>query len=103
MGRKDTGPFRVGERVLVPHTDKYYAAKVGGSSLQACLSWAVYLRCCPFEALSSNKNQDTPEWGCVSWQTLKAEKRNDGVFYYLIHYNVRPHHLHMPSQTLRAP
>jgi hypothetical protein len=25
---RDSGPFRVGERVLVPHTDKYYEAKV---------------------------------------------------------------------------
>jgi hypothetical protein len=23
----DTGPFSVGEKVLVPHTDKYYEAK----------------------------------------------------------------------------
>ena len=25
---RDRGPFRVGERVLVPHTDKFYVAKV---------------------------------------------------------------------------
>ena len=27
---RDRGPFRTGERVLVPHTDKYYEAKVCG-------------------------------------------------------------------------
>ncbi|CAL8461794.1 g1325 [Coccomyxa elongata] len=43
---RDRGPFRTGERVLVPHTDKYYEAKI-----------------------------------------LKSEKRNDGVWYYLIHYS----------------
>jgi hypothetical protein len=26
---RDPGPFKVGETVLVPHTDKYYEAKVG--------------------------------------------------------------------------
>lgn len=25
---RDRGPFRNGERVLVPHTDKYYEAKI---------------------------------------------------------------------------
>ena len=25
---RDRGPFRSGERVLVPHTDKYYEAKI---------------------------------------------------------------------------
>lgn len=41
----DRGPFRPGERVLVPHTDKFYEAKV-----------------------------------------LKQKKGEDGVFYYLLHY-----------------
>lgn len=27
---KDTGPFKHGEKVLVPHTDKLYEAKVSG-------------------------------------------------------------------------
>ena len=27
---RDRGPFRVGEKVLVPHTDKFYVAKVSG-------------------------------------------------------------------------
>ncbi|KAK9820555.1 hypothetical protein WJX72_011618 [[Myrmecia] bisecta] len=45
MGQRDRGPFRVGERVLVPHTDKYYEAK-----------------------------------------TLKSQKREDGIWYYLLHY-----------------
>ena len=26
--KRDRGPFRIGEKVLVPHTDKYYEAKV---------------------------------------------------------------------------
>lgn len=41
----DTGPFSVNEKVLVPHTDKFYEAKV-----------------------------------------LKAQKREDGLWYYLLHY-----------------
>lgn len=41
----DTGPFSIGEKVLVPHTDKFYEAK-----------------------------------------TLKAQKREDGLWYYLLHY-----------------
>lgn len=41
----DTGPFSVGQSVLVPHTDRFYEAKV-----------------------------------------LKAQKREDGQWYYLIHY-----------------
>jgi mortality factor 4-like protein 1 len=41
----DTGPFAVGASVLVPHTDRFYEAKV-----------------------------------------LKAQKREDGQWYYLIHY-----------------
>lgn len=41
----DTGPFSVGEKVMVPHTDKYYEAKV-----------------------------------------LKAEFREDGQWYYFLHY-----------------
>ena len=28
MPSKDTGPFKHGEKVLVPHTDKHYEAKV---------------------------------------------------------------------------
>ncbi|KAK9812171.1 hypothetical protein WJX73_001547 [Symbiochloris irregularis] len=42
---KDSGPFRTGQRVLIPFTDKFYTAK------------------------------------CI-----KAEKREDGVWYYLVHY-----------------
>lgn len=45
MPPKDTGPFRHSEKVLVPHTDKHYQAKV-----------------------------------------MKSEKRDDGLWYYLIHY-----------------
>ena len=41
----DTGPFSVGEKVLVPHTDKFYEAKV-----------------------------------------QKAQKREDGLWYYFLHY-----------------
>jgi mortality factor 4-like protein 1 len=41
----DTGPFALNEKVLVPHTDKFYEAKV-----------------------------------------LKAQKREDGLWYYLLHY-----------------
>eukprot|EP00775_Hariotina_reticulata_P008142 gene8142-biopygen10003 len=41
----DTGPFAVNEKVLVPHTDKFYEAKV-----------------------------------------LKAQQREDGLWYYLLHY-----------------
>lgn len=41
----DTGPFMIGEKVLVPHTDKFYEAKA-----------------------------------------LKAQKREDGLWYYLLHY-----------------
>lgn len=42
---EDTGPFAIGEKVLVPHTDKYYEAKV-----------------------------------------LKAEYRDDKMWYYFLHY-----------------
>lgn len=41
----DTGPFSVGEKVVVPHTDKFYEAKV-----------------------------------------QKAQKREDGLWYYFLHY-----------------
>lgn len=41
----DSGPFSVGEKVLVPHTDKFYEAKV-----------------------------------------QKAQKREDGLWYYFLHY-----------------
>jgi mortality factor 4-like protein 1 len=41
----DTGPFAVGEKVLVPHTDKFYEAKV-----------------------------------------QKAQRREDGLWYYFLHY-----------------
>jgi hypothetical protein len=41
----DSGPFALNEKVLVPHTDKFYEAKV-----------------------------------------LKAQKREDGLWYYLLHY-----------------
>lgn len=41
----DTGPFSVGEKVLVPHTDKFYEAKV-----------------------------------------QKAQRREDGLWYYFLHY-----------------
>lgn len=41
----DTGPYTIGEKVLVPHTDKFYEAKI-----------------------------------------LKAQKREDGLWYYLLHY-----------------
>lgn len=41
----DTGPFSVGEKVLVPHTDKFYEAKI-----------------------------------------QKAQKREDGLWYYFLHY-----------------
>lgn len=30
---RDRGAFRTGERVLVPHTDKFYVAKVRSASL----------------------------------------------------------------------
>ena len=44
---RDRGPFRTGERVLVPHTDKYYEAKVNmfwiaGSGLFNCAYSAHY-------------------------------------------------------------
>lgn len=45
----DTGPFSVGEKVLVPHTDKFYEAKV-----------------------------------------QKAQKRDDGLWYYFLHYLGEP-------------
>lgn len=39
---RDRGPFRTGERVLVPHTDKYYEAKVCGRMLPVCPQyWSV--------------------------------------------------------------
>lgn len=41
----DSGPFSVGEKVLVPHTDKFYEAKV-----------------------------------------QKAQRREDGLWYYFLHY-----------------
>jgi hypothetical protein len=37
---RDSGPFRVGERVLVPHTDKYYDAKVS-----VCVTSAISVPC----------------------------------------------------------
>jgi hypothetical protein len=40
---EDTGPFAIGEKVLVPHTDKYYEAKVLKTEYRDDKMWYYFL------------------------------------------------------------
>jgi len=103
--RKDTGPFRVHDRVLVAYTDKYYEAKVRQRQLLAsiplqesnCFARHEYQHTVLYVQILFAPRVTSCEMQCTSapgqgqglgLQVTKAEKRADG-WYYMLHYTVR--------------
>lgn len=76
---RDTGPFRVNQRVLVAYTDKYYEAKVHR------VTFLVYKEVIDAHRWDAQRGSVKARHAL---QVTKAEKRPDG-WYYMLHYTVR--------------